>query len=94
MFVYKMVVHKSTVKAFDPTKVFHEEDFDLGLFSNKKKANEAFVKLCDEEIDWQIRWTGKKIEVESSYPNEYKTRIEVYGWIIWFEGTIEKIKVQ
>ena len=93
MFVYKMVVRRSVINAFDPTKLFEEEDCDLGLFSNKKKADQAFVKLCDDEIDWWIR-CNEKVEVESSYPKEHKVRIERYGEIIWLVGTIEKIKVQ
>lgn len=94
MFVYKMVVHKSIIDAFDPTKVFDEGDYNLGLFSSKKKANEAFVKMCDDEFDWENRWNKGKVEVETSYPNEYKTRVEVYGKIIWLVGKIEKIKLQ
>lgn len=93
MFVYKMTVHKSVINAFDPTKLFSEEDYDFGLFSNKKKADQAFVKLCDDEIDWWIS-CNEKVEVESSWPKDYKVRIEIYEEIIWFVGKIEKIKVQ
>lgn len=71
-----------------------ERRFDLGYFTNKKKANRAFVDLCDEEIDWLLRVYWERIEVETDYPGELKTRVKKKGEIMWFVGTIENITVQ
>ncbi len=94
MFVYKMVVYKTILNAFDLSEELDRIRYDLGLFSNKKKADQAFVNICDEELDWLIRIGEEKVEVDTEYPKVYKTRIEKKGEIIWMTGQIEKIKVQ
>ena len=93
MVIHHLVVYKNVINAFNPEEKL-ERHFDLGYFTNKKKANQAFVDLCDEEIDWLVRVYLERIEVETDYPGELKTRIKKKGEIVWFVGTIEKITVQ
>lgn len=94
MFVYKMVVYKMVLNAFDPSEELDRVRYDLGLFSNKKKADGSFVNLCDSELNWLINVAKEKVEVYTEYPRSYKTRIEKKGEIIWMTGSIKKITVQ
>ena len=94
MFVYKMVIYKTALNAFDPSEEIYRHRYDLGLFSNRKKATQIFVDFCDEELDWLIRIRKEAIEMSTEYPKEFKTRIERKGRIDWITGEIEKIMVR
>ena len=95
MFVYRATIIKWMVDAVNPTEYLEDDEtFDLGLFSNKKKAINALVDVCDSEIEWRIK-CGDKICVQVYHCDEFDIsgRFELYGRIIWMKGKVEKIKV-
>ena len=88
-YVYQLNVTELDVNAFD-TSIFCRDETDLGLFTNKGKAEQAFIDLVDEMLEGFID-NGEKLELEIY--GESKVRIELMGKIVWFEGEINKLKV-
>ena len=88
-YVYQLNVTRYDINAFDTTR-FYEDREELGLFTNRCKAKQAFVDHIDEWLEMFIE-NGEKLELEIY--GELKVRIELMGKIVWFEGEIDKLKV-
>lgn len=98
MYVYQAFMKDCTIDAFDTTKYIQEpEEYSIGYFTSKKKANEAIKKNINDEIDREFRISNGNI-IHEYFPtgdDRIKCcRIEIPKFIFWKEGRIEQILVK
>ena len=93
--VYKAIMETCVINGFNTTEYIVEPNVGtIGLFTNKKKALKEIVDTIGREIEMYIE-DGKKLEVELYNKVDYdiSCRIETYGYITWYMGKVERIKV-